>query len=277
MYHLLVQNGGWKKNSGTIARNRIFEFTDEIIKSKFNSLENELIASIPAVFIPEIDSTGPDLDKVQIGKIYKIINDENKNEIQFEYALHKEVCSFSVSWLQDLSVELGITDSFELRRTHWSIKNVDLYQVLFENMMPTPKVFAINPSKSASNHISVMMPFDAKYKNVYDKIKEVAENLNLTCFRADDIWDDDLIIQDIVSLISNSNIVIADCTKRNPNVFYEIGIAHTLGRNVILITQNEDDVPFDLGHLRYIFYLNNAEGLNELGAKLQDRIGSLLS
>ena len=68
------------------------------------------------------------------------------------------------------------------------------------------------------------------------------------------------IIQDVVSLIDKSRVVICDCTGRNANVFYEIGIAHTLGREVILITQNEADIPFDLRHLRYVKYLNNAEG-----------------
>ena len=61
--------------------------------------------------------------------------------------------------------------------------------------------------------------------------------------------------------------MIADCTGRNPNVFYEIGIAHTLGRDVILITQNEADVPFDLRHLRYVQYLNNGEGREVLAQR----------
>jgi hypothetical protein len=51
-------------------------------------------------------------------------------------------------------------------------------------------------------------------------------------------------------MMLRSRVVICDCTGRNPNVFYEIGIAHTLGREVILITQNPEDIPFDLRHLR---------------------------
>ncbi len=86
----------------------------------------------------------------------------------------------------------------------------------------------------------------------------------------------DSIIQDIVSLIDGSRIVIADCTSRNPNVFYEIGISHALGRDVILITQNIDDIPFDLRHLRVITYLNNGEGLTELSEKIKKRISQIL-
>jgi hypothetical protein len=80
------------------------------------------------------------------------------------------------------------------------------------------------------------------------------------------------VIQDVVSLIDRSTVVICDCTGRNPNVFYEIGIAHTLGREVILITQAEADIPFDLRHLRYVRYLNNGEGLNALSTALQPRL-----
>jgi hypothetical protein len=75
--------------------------------------------------------------------------------------------------------------------------------------------------------------------------------------------------------IDRSCVVICNCTGRNPNVFYEIGIAHTLGREVILITQIEGDIPFDLRHLRYVRYLNNGEGLNTLSARLQPRLSDL--
>ena len=83
------------------------------------------------------------------------------------------------------------------------------------------------------------------------------------------------IIQDIVNLIDRAKVVVCDCTGRNPNVFYEIGIAHTLGREVVLLTQSEQDVPFDLRHLRYIRYLNNGEGLRELRTRLASRLSNL--
>jgi len=101
-------------------------------------------------------------------------------------------------------------------------------------------------------------------------------NAGLRCRRADDIWENPAIIQDVVSLIDRSRVVVCDCTGRNPNVFYEAGIAHTLGREVILITQNAQDIPFDLRHLRYIPYLNNAEGRGALTAALQDRMQTIL-
>lgn len=99
--------------------------------------------------------------------------------------------------------------------------------------------------------------------------------MKMQCLRADDIWKYDAIIQDVVSLINRSRIIVCDCTGRNANVFYEAGIAHTLGRDVILITQSEADIPFDLRHLRYVVYLNNGEGRGQLAERLRQRIQTL--
>jgi hypothetical protein len=71
--------------------------------------------------------------------------------------------------------------------------------------------------------------------------------------------------------------VICDCTGRNSNVFYEIGIAHTLGREVILITQSAADIPFDLRHLRYVLYSDTKAGLLVLQTQLQARITDIAS
>ncbi len=115
------------------------------------------------------------------------------------------------------------------------------------------------------------------FNNVYGKLKEITSVLGLSCRRADDIWENPAIIQDVVSLIDYSRVVICDCTDRNPNVFYEIGIAHTLGREVILLTQNERDIPFDLRHLRHVNYLNNSESLLVLGERISLKLKALLN
>ena len=80
----------------------------------------------------------------------------------------------------------------------------------------------------------------------------------------------------MVSLIDRSRVVICDCSGRNPNVFYEAGIAHTLGREVILITQSGSDIPFDLRHLRYIAYHNNGEGRTKLKEEVVKRLNTLI-
>ncbi|KAF0109536.1 MAG: hypothetical protein FD149_2818, partial [Rhodospirillaceae bacterium] len=88
------------------------------------------------------------------------------------------------------------------------------------------------------------------------------------------IWQDSTVIQDIFSLIYRSKIVICD---KNLNVFYEAGIAHALGRNVIPIVQHKNDIPFDIQHHRYIQYQNNAEGRQKLVADILPRLETLMN
>lgn len=84
-------------------------------------------------------------------------------------------------------------------------------------------------------------------------------------------------MQDIANLIARSRVVISDLSGKNPNVFYETGIAHTLGRDVIQITQSAEDVPFDLRHLRFINYLPNGEGLEDLKIQVTRRLKGLVA
>jgi hypothetical protein len=136
----------------------------------------------------------------------------------------------------------------------------------------SPMVFKVPNDKPNLDLISVMMPFDGSMRGVYDTIKSAAAATGFECKRADDIWDDSTVIQDVFALIFQSYIVICDFTGKNPNVFYEAGIAHTLGRHVIPITQNPEHIPFDLRHHRYAQYLNNAEGRVLLQQELESRL-----
>lgn len=125
------------------------------------------------------------------------------------------------------------------------------------------------------NLVSLMMPFDSKFDKVSETIKAACSNLEFDCMRVDDIWDNSVIIKDICGLIYCSSIVIVDFSGKNPNVCYEAGIAHALRKNVIPITQSEHDIPFDLSLHRFIIYLNNSEGLEELRTKLEGRLKTL--
>ena len=54
--------------------------------------------------------------------------------------------------------------------------------------------------------------------------------------------------------IHAAKILVAELTGRNPNVFYELGLAHALEKPVVLVSSNQDDVPFDVQHIRVIYY-----------------------
>ena len=102
----------------------------------------------------------------------------------------------------------------------------------------------------------VMMPFALPIGGYYEKIYEPAiKKALLTPLRADDdIYSTGKVIEQIKSGIENAKVLLCELTGRNPNVMYELGLAHALGKPVVLVSENENDVPFDLKHIRVIFY-----------------------
>jgi hypothetical protein len=104
----------------------------------------------------------------------------------------------------------------------------------------------------------VMMPFGGDFEEYYKQIYHpTIEECNLLPRRADSIYRPSPILHDIWSFINESTLIIADITGRNPNVMYELGLAHAIAKPVIIITNNIDDVPFDLKALRILIYNTN--------------------
>ena len=109
------------------------------------------------------------------------------------------------------------------------------------------------------------MPFEDKFNDIYTYgIKQTCTDLNTYCERVDEQIFNERILDRIYNQIAKSDILIADMTNRNANVFYEVGYAHGLGKNVILLTQNADDIPFDLKHFPHIIYDGQIKTLSQL-------------
>lgn len=102
----------------------------------------------------------------------------------------------------------------------------------------------------------VMMPFAAPHGDYYSKVyKPAIEKVGLRPVRADtEIFGTGKIMDQIWSGIHSAKVLVAELTTRNPNVFYELGLAHALEKPVVLVSGNESDVPFDLKHIRVIYY-----------------------
>jgi hypothetical protein len=141
----------------------------------------------------------------------------------------------------------------------------------------SPSVFEIPNTPLELDLVAVMMPFDATLTSVYKTIKDACVHTEYRALRADNIWENSTIIQDIFSLIFRSSIVIVDFTGKNQNVMYETGIAHTLGKLVIPISQSIDDVPFDMRHHRALTYYPNKEGLQSLENSLVSKLKQVSS
>ena len=277
MFNLLMRSAPWGAGRDTVLLARLFEYTDDEVAASFKDgakvLFDKLIR-LPCLFM--LEGVGDQLAYAGTITRARIVG----MEISIEYTLDPDIPPLLNSTIFDKKLEFDMPADFEFSRNHWAVKDIDLYRVLLRNFQPRrqrPSVFTIPAhEKIEPALVSVMMPFDADFTPVYDSLKATVARVGLRCRRADEIWENPAIIQDIVSLIDRSRVVICDCTGRNPNVFYEIGIAHTLGREVILITQNVADIPFDLRHLRYVAYLNNAEGREALSTTLETRFCTLL-
>lgn len=127
----------------------------------------------------------------------------------------------------------------------------------------------------------LLMPFSSDYdlQTVYENhVKPIVQNrCGLRCERADDINDINGVMQSVWESINRARVVIAEMTGRNPNVFYELGIAHTLGKPVIMITQSMDYVPFDLKHLRCIVYEFKPGKIEKFESTLEKTVQNVLS
>lgn len=101
----------------------------------------------------------------------------------------------------------------------------------------------------------VLMPFKEPYNSYYAAIyKPALEAASYSVTRADDLYTPRPIMLDIQQSISEANLILCDMSERNPNVFYELGLAHALGKPAILVARKEDDIPFDLRHVRIVIF-----------------------
>lgn len=101
----------------------------------------------------------------------------------------------------------------------------------------------------------VLMPFDACFNDIYEfGIKGACADAGLYCERVDEQIFLGSMLERIYSQISRADLLVADMTGKNPNVFYEVGYAHALGKNVVLLTSVAQDIPFDLKHFPHIVY-----------------------
>lgn len=108
------------------------------------------------------------------------------------------------------------------------------------------------------------MPFAEELSDVYRYlISDGLNNAGYDVKRADDILSQNNILSDIVSGIYSSELIIADLTGSNPNVYYELGIAHALNKNVILLTQDIEELPFDLRSYRVVSYSMHFSKMNQ--------------
>jgi hypothetical protein len=286
MFNLIVTGMeiGTPRGSLTLPHGRVFQHTDAELENRYapsGVLDAAALMALPTIITNE-SSSDPDFPVMaRIGKVTKIRR--GSADYQIEYEIDDDVPPIANSVLESLAAPLHfvISKRFfdDFRTNHWAVKDSDLFRVLFKEGIGRikPTIFKLPEERVNPKLAALMMPFSADFTSVHTALQEAVAAAGMQCLRADNIWDDDVIIQDVVKLIGTARCVICDLTGKNANVFYEAGIAHTMGQDVILVAQHESDIPFDLRHIRHIKYLPNEQGLRELIEKVSNRLATLLS
>ena len=136
-----------------------------------------------------------------------------------------------------------------------------------KSIVVTP-IFHSRDFDQRTTYAFVLMPFCEDWSDrIWRHIKEIVTGAGLECERADDLYGQN-VLEDIWRAINEASVIIADTTGRNPNVFYEVGIAHTLGKKVILLSQEREDLPFDFRLYRVVSYEDNTDGIEKLKAEI---------
>ncbi len=121
-------------------------------------------------------------------------------------------------------------------------------------ILVNPVVFQGRGFIPKDENIFVVMPFTPKWSTVvWQTIRRRMEKLGFKTTRADEQYGEQ-VLEDIWRGLCEASIIIADVTGRNPNVYYELGLAHVLGRRILLLTQDVHDIPFDTSIYRHILY-----------------------
>jgi len=275
MYNLIVGFTG-----GMVSGDRLLEYTDADVReyvAPSGLVDVSRLVSFPTLVMPELqDRQSPQVARV--GDVTDLAL--TGRDYRFRFVPNPAVPAIASDRIERASRRLEIGD-WEFKRHHWAVKNVDLYRVLQESILGSalePRAFRLPVDIPAEQDlVAVMMPFDARFNDVYATLQRAVTESGMRCQRADEIWVNSHIVDDVIHLIWRARVVIADLSLRNPNVFYETGIAHALGREVILIAQSMEDIPFDLRAIRSQTYLNNGEGLERLKAKVVERLNYLTS
>jgi hypothetical protein len=187
-----------------------------------------------------------------------------KEEIKFDrpYKLRVECRGATISLTEDdknrytVDVDTYLTGYWGLR----TVRTQGLFSKLKKSSPSVLKAF-------------VIMPFTTSLNFVYTTIDDVVSGEEIKCHRVDKSSISKPIIEDVREWLTSADLIIADLTNINPNVYYEAGYAHALKKKLILIAQEGTVLGFDMQHIRTLFYANP----EDLSKKLKKAIDETLA
>jgi hypothetical protein len=195
-----------------------------------------------------------------IAEVYKHYRGENLPDDQFFRNTVVETYSIPAdAFLEFRQVFVESLESAQLLAKHGEKSRIlDVSADETSPTVPSERIKKLGKAANvgANDTCFVMQPFAAPLGDYYEKIyKPAIERAGLKPVRADaDIFGTGKIMDQVWDGINVAKVLVAELTSRNPNVFYELGLAHALKKPVVLVSSREEDVPFDLQHIRVIYY-----------------------
>lgn len=248
--------------SQAMSPDRMFEETSPQIADRFKNYDGspnfDLLRTLPTITAREFDQ-----DRSVVARLGYLGSDPT-------HQLSEVIETFPAIKLNKILPHISWLGS----RTRWMVFAGDPYRLIGnaqENYqaVQNPAVVQFPQVPVNEKQIAVMMPFDDSYMTpsddpVYRAIKKAGEQLGFSCVRADEINTPTDIKDDIFKLIEGSKIIVADLSGGNRNVYYEMGLAHARGRIVIPISGDDVKLPFDIGHIRTVFFPRSLHGIEGL-------------
>jgi hypothetical protein len=192
----------------------------------------------------------------------------------------------------NLTPDQWYTQTVELngQRLRVSVDNVPVLQYVLDKPLINGQVglFAVGGGRiefknftveKNKGKVFVVMQFSETYQQIYQEvIRPVVEgNFCLEAYHGGEVFGPGIILQDIVQGIVESEVVIADITPENQNVFYELGYAHALGKPTILLAERGKQLPFDVSGYRVLMYDNTIAGKREVEEGLKKHLKAILN
>ena len=196
----------------------------------------------------------------EISKVYNHYRGENLPDEKFFDNALTEKFGIPTDKLEEFTsiFQETLTDAKLLDRHNNKVRILDISDAGMGSEAANERIKQLGKDVKAvaSDRCFVMMPYAPPHGDYYSKVYEPAiEKAGLTAVRADaDLFGTGKIMDQIWAGINSAKVLVAELTTRNPNVYYELGLAHALEKPVVLISSNEEDVPFDLQHIRVIYY-----------------------
>lgn len=207
---------------------------------------------------------------VLIPILFSIHNRENKDEIKRKSSniYLDDERSYLESQINELTRNLVSTNERWKEAYHLILSSQDKQldksgHISTENFL---RGFGINASeiKIQGDLAFVLTSFHNDFTHTYNLVVDVCKKMKLTAIRGDEKFIEKDILKHIIKCIVKSRVVIANLDGRNPNVFYELGIAHTLNKPTILLANIKTEIPIDINNQYLILYENEDELCNKL-------------